>query len=688
MKKYFLLVCCAAAWLCPLALAAQAGQTDKALVDSLNDLSFESAGEPARQFALAAQKLADSLGYRKGVADSYLRLGRVAAQSGNWAQSELFYQHALTERKKLNNPPDIASCYNQLGNLHKAQGDYAGAAACFRQGLAILENEPPHLNTITLNSNLGHVLRLLGKYEQARQCLETACRMHDALDTGGANPSVAVSRASVRMNLAEFLQSALHQYDDAADSLRLSLDAFNALGKKALAGKCLLLLGNNAYFRGAYNDAQAWYEQGIALAGELNEDDLFILYRNRGRVRLDQGLYEQALNDFRICLAAFEAQQDSQQMAAAQFEIGNYHYERNKTDSAVHYYRLALDNNIQDPILKGRVLYFLSDALFGSGQIAPSKQYVGEFTHLLEDLQAEQTSGAFADLIWHFWDKNRLQRQITRQEKQTQKTYGLILIGVLALLALLGWLVARLQSQKRKLAERQAEIARQQEKIAQQEKLDSLKAREAEIGYARLEAQDERQREIGRELHDNLGGTLTTIRLYLGDVDEVQDAMPPSVREQYRKATRLLARACEDLRNIAHDFNATSQMTFGLEHQLKTWAAEIPLQVELSTHGLEERLDLKTEINTFRIVQELVHNVVKHAKARNVSIAVSRFPERISVLVEDDGQGFDVVTTRIKPGLGLQSLASRVQEMNGELQIDSRPGHGATISVDIPVKQT
>ena len=124
--------------------------------------------------------------------------------------------------------------------------------------------------------------------------------------------------------------------------------------------------------------------------------------------------------------------------------------------------------------------------------------------------------------------------------------------------------------------------------------------------------------------------------------------------------------------------------------QLEALADIIPssgkLQVELVTHGLKERLDYGTELHIYRIVQELIHNVIKHAQAQNVTIQVNRFEDRVNVIVEDDGRGFDVESIRQKPGMGMQNLAARVHELSGFLQIDSRSGRGTTVSVDIPLK--
>ena len=216
-----------------------------------------------------------------------------------------------------------------------------------------------------------------------------------------------------------------------------------------------------------------------------------------------------------------------------------------------------------------------------------------------------------------------------------------------------------------------------------------LKNKELDAHYARLEGQDTLQKQIGRELHDGLGTLLSTVKLNLAPVDEVLDKLTDKHRRQYATANRLLDEACVDLRRIAHELGSAVLLKFGLKAQLEALKDVIEgsgkLKVELPFYGLEERLDAKMEVNIYRIVQELVNNVIKHAQASKIIIQVNQFENMINVMVEDDGRGFDVVKARQKPGAGMINLEARVHSIKGKMFIDTRTGRGTTVSIDIPV---
>lgn len=670
-------------------------------IDSLTDLSFDALQisakrAEARKYAVEAQHLAVEINYPKGLGDSYMRLGKIEADEGNWAESQSNYRQAIKMRSQIGDLPGTASCYNMLGDMYKLRGDLDSAAVSFNTGIDFLRGTTIYPIVLKLYSNLGHVYSLTGKYAAAKTTLDSAlllCATYSNANKGAGKDI----RADARMNLAELLQTRLHQTNDARDSLIKCLEDYKALQNDRNIGKCLLLLGNNAYYEGDMEAARDFYQQGLDLGDKISTTDYNILCRNRGRTYLDQGQFDKALVDFRASLAAFQQQENHPGTAGALFEIGNFYNEISNLDSAIHYYRAALEYDIQDPTLKGRLLYFLSDVLYQNGDEAGAQRLSKDYITLLEHLTADQTKGAFVDMMRHFMDKSRLQRRMVEREKQTQKIYGLIALSVSGLLLLLALLFARFQRQKRRLAERDIEIARQQEALAKQkeelavrEHLESLKNRELETHYARLEGQDDMQRKIGQELHDGVGAMLASVKLNLSPVDEVLDRLPEDKRRQYATANRLLGEASEELRRISHELSSAVLLKFGLKAQLEALADIIPgsgkLQVELATHGLKERLDYKIELHIYRMVQELVHNVVKHARAKNISIQVNRFDDRINVIVEDDGRGFDMDKVRKKTGLGMQNLAARVHDLDGELQIDSRPGHGTTVSIDIPLK--
>ena len=109
------------------------------------------------------------------------------------------------------------------------------------------------------------------------------------------------------------------------------------------------------------------------------------------------------------------------------------------------------------------------------------------------------------------------------------------------------------------------------------------------------------------------------------------------------------------------------------------------LKVDLEIVGLNDRLEQTTETVLFRVLQEIVSNIVKHANANHVTIQLIRHDQEITLMVEDNGRGFDTSKIQEFEGIGLKNLFSRVEFLNGTIHFDSNPGRGTTVTVDIPI---
>jgi len=109
------------------------------------------------------------------------------------------------------------------------------------------------------------------------------------------------------------------------------------------------------------------------------------------------------------------------------------------------------------------------------------------------------------------------------------------------------------------------------------------------------------------------------------------------------------------------------------------------LNIEVQDFGLNERLENTLEISVFRILQELVTNIIKHAEASEASIAITQHEESLSIIVEDNGKGFTPLQIQKKEGMGLNSIERRIEHIEGTMEIDSTPGKGTSILIDIPL---
>ncbi|MBK9492735.1 MAG: sensor histidine kinase [Haliscomenobacter sp.] len=357
----------------------------------------------------------------------------------------------------------------------------------------------------------------------------------------------------------------------------------------------------------------------------------------------------------------------------------------------------------------GRTLFFLSDAYQELKLPKQAKRYEDQLIRLLNNLNSDQGNLAFQELFRYQMDKQSLLKQFLQNQKeliyQRSLTWGAVLLGLL-LLAIGGiylfrqWQLAAIREAKiaqqneeialnnKNLALQEAELARKKEQVAIQQNLALLRQKELETQYARLEAQDLIQQKIGEELHDGVGSMLATVKMNLLTVEEVLDRLPTERIATYNQANRLLDEACDKVRTLSHEFGEALLKQFGLKAQLEALLEAIgtsKIEVELVTHGLNQRLDFQLELNLYRIIQELVHNVIKHAQATHISIQVSYFKENVNVVIDDNGRGFEVQSIQESPGLGMLSIQSRVNEHDGHIHFDSRPGRGTTVMIDIPL---
>ena len=201
-------------------------------------------------------------------------------------------------------------------------------------------------------------------------------------------------------------------------------------------------------------------------------------------------------------------------------------------------------------------------------------------------------------------------------------------------------------------------------------------------------AQELERRRLARELHDETGQALTSILLGLRSVEE---APTKEERQAAMVSVRDLVRSTlQDVRQLAVELRPKALDDFGLvaalERLTSTFAEQTGIAVEFEPGAHEEeRLPPEIETSLYRIVQESLTNIVKHARAGRVSIVLSRRPGLVSVIVEDDGVGFEPARAR-EDGLGILGMRERVGLLGGRIAVESRPGAGTTLVAEVPLQ--
>jgi signal transduction histidine kinase len=200
-----------------------------------------------------------------------------------------------------------------------------------------------------------------------------------------------------------------------------------------------------------------------------------------------------------------------------------------------------------------------------------------------------------------------------------------------------------------------------------------------------VDAQELERRRLSRELHDETGQALTSILLGLRALEETLETEPS--RAATAQLRELVVATLQDVRRLAVELRPSALDDFGLvaalEHLTSTFGQQTGIAVDFGAALGEERLPAELETALYRIVQESLTNVVKHARAQRVSIVLTKKERSVKAVVEDDGQGFD--PTGNEGGFGLVGMGERLSLLGGRLRIESRPGAGTTIAADVPL---
>ncbi|MGZ4407467.1 MAG: sensor histidine kinase, partial [Gaiellaceae bacterium] len=201
-----------------------------------------------------------------------------------------------------------------------------------------------------------------------------------------------------------------------------------------------------------------------------------------------------------------------------------------------------------------------------------------------------------------------------------------------------------------------------------------------------VQAQELERQRLARELHDETGQALTSILLGLKPLEEALADHP--ARTDLAELREHVVGALQDVRRLAVELRPAVLDDFGLvpalERLTESFGEGTDVRVDFHSALGETRLPSEVETALYRVVQESLTNIVKHANARNVSVSVARRQFTVAAVIEDDGAGFDPRTVR-EEGVGLLGMRERLALIDGRLGVETRPGAGTTIVAEVPL---
>ncbi len=274
-------------------------------------------------------------------------------------------------------------------------------------------------------------------------------------------------------------------------------------------------------------------------------------------------------------------------------------------------------------------------------------------------------------------EKLKLDKLQLDNRRKTNQNYLIMTLSLLAIGTITAVFLHKNTTKKRQLAEQTA--------LLEQQKVETLlKEQELVSIDAMIEGQEKERQKVANELHDDLGSLMATVKLHFDNVKV--DKKDPAMKN----AQHLLEKAYQKIRGMAHAKNSGVMANQGLLPAVQKMARTISetnaLQVTVEDFGLTDRMENSLELTLFRILQELVANIIKHAGATKASIQFTQHEDQLNIIVEDNGKGFEMGKVKTTAnGMGLTTIEKRIEHLEGSFTVDSVPGKGTSILIDIPV---
>jgi signal transduction histidine kinase len=455
-----------------------------------------------------------------------------------------------------------------------------------------------------------------------------------------------------------------------------SYKLFAQIGSRDNMGICLLAKAENLYDLHS-PQSLVLFQQALQIFTELDDKrSMMHCYEFIGSVHYSEGDFDKAIESYRKAISIGAAIGNKRSAATLYTNFSEALFRKGRTTEALQYVQTAIsdhrENGRRDQLVKSYIL--LAEIESALGHHKDAYRYQAMVTELKDSLLNESSAKAMAEMQTKY-ETGIKDLEIARQDqaikrKQAQLLLALISIAAVIILSVLLYNRYRL----RQKALHDAAMLRQQE----------LR------NHAIIEAEEKERIRIARDLHDGVGQQLSAVKMNLSALETEFPAGDIAREDKMRSALALVDEAVKEVRAVSHNMMPNALLRSGLSTAVREFVNRISatdaLKVDLQIVGLNDRLEGVTETVLYRVLQECVSNIVKHAQAGRIAIQLIRHDKHLNMLIEDNGRGFDTSRSNDFAGIGLRNIISRVQYLGGQVEFDSTPGRGTTVVVNVPLK--
>ena len=420
--------------------------------------------------------------------------------------------------------------------------------------------------------------------------------------------------------------------------------------------------------RGDSDIAVEYYKKILAFQDELSTNrEVIRTYNNMGNSLMKLGNLAEARKYFLLNLKANEEDEFAYGIATVKTNLGTVAYKQGDYQTAEKYLNEAesISYEIRDA---EKILDILQQQHFYHeriGEPATSLEYLKKYHHLKDSLYDLDKQRQIALLEKKYETAKKEQQievqaaEIAEKSAENQRNVAIIIGLIIGMTLAVGILLLN----RNRLLKKQRLLTQEAQ----------IQLKEAQIEAAITSQEKERSR-FAKDLHDGFGQMISILNLNLKSLeDDGKDK-----HEVFETSSRVLEEMYQELKGICFNLMPQTLIKHGITAALNEFAARInaadKLYVETDFFGLETRLTEVQEISLYRISQEWVNNVMKYSDATKVTIQITRDEEEMTLMIEDDGAGFDLNELKSGKGNGWKNMNSRANLINGELEVDTTPG--------------
>ncbi len=433
-------------------------------------------------------------------------------------------------------------------------------------------------------------------------------------------------------------------------------------------------------------------EQALPLAKKNEDlDQIATTYHNMGDYFFKQEKFSSALEKYLESYSYVKQMGNKYHLCEICTVLAMAYHKLNQGDKALQYILQAeqLANEVGVRTKLKEIYLTRAEIEEKAGNYKLASVYYSKTLTVSDSLFKTEASEKVAEAEAKYQNEKK-QQEIARLEKDAQirsltirqkSTLNYILIGSLATLLILGFLGYRNLRHRQQLAKQQDEL--QQQRIRELEKDRQLVAVDS-----MLKGQEEERSRLAKDLHDGLGGLLSGVKFSLTNMKD-NFIVTPDNMAVFERSLDMIDTSIKELRRVAHNMMPEMLTKFGLDEALKEYCNSVNatnlITVKYQSMGLDMRIEKSSEIIIYRIIQELLNNIMKHAAATEAMVQLIKDKGRLSIIVEDNGKGFDTASLKDKKGAGLTNIRSRVDYLKGRLDIHAEPGKGTLVNIEFNI---